>query len=143
MNSGSLFPTLFRTPTLPVPSRGSLFPLADWLDEVWAEFFPRTHNLRAKVTKEEYIAEIPLSGITESEDIEVSVENQLVRVYAANSDGSRSYSYTFRVPKWVKAEDLSARFQENTLYIRAPRPPEARPHYVPVERVTSKKDAVT
>ena len=72
-----------------------------------------------KRDKENDTLEIPLPGFKQS-DVEISVENNLLKVSAKNKNG-RQYSYSTTIGNDYDAEKAGAKMEDGVLEIKLPR----------------------
>ena len=126
--------------------------LFDW-DGLLDNFFTdkpvwnaRTPAVDVRDTKEGYLMEVELPGLTDK-DIELNVEDNILTLSSKNEESSeeekngylirerrsREFARTFVLPKDVDRDKIKGEFKNGLLVVNIPKKPEAKPRKIDVK----------
>lgn len=126
-----------------VAHRPALLPdLFGWLEDAWP-FGTNSIRVEEYVDDDRYVVRAELPGLDPDKDIDLGVAHGQLVVIAHRSEeehGRRhsefrygSFSRTLPLPAGIRAEDVSATYQDGILQVTMPAVGMAKPQSVPIE----------
>ena len=106
-------------------------PLRNFFD--MSEVVPALSNrYNVNETDDGIVITTDLPGVKES-DIEVSSEAGILSVRAARKDGTRSYYYSWTLPKHVDLEKINAEYEDGVLTLNLPKQEQSKRRLIEVK----------